>query len=43
MMFFVAWLFELSFWGYVGLMFMGLVLDLGCIVLGEVLEKIFKK
>ena len=43
MMFFVAWLFEMNLWGYLGLMFLGFVLDAGCVALGTVLEKIFKK
>lgn len=43
MMFFVAWLFELPWYTGLGLMALGFVLELGCFMLGEIIEKVLKK
>ena len=42
-MFLVAWLFEMQLWGYLGVMFLGFLADLGAWIIGEEIEKFLKK
>lgn len=43
MMFFVAWLFEMPVWGYVALMLLGFIFDVGYRTIREIIEDFFKK
>ena len=42
-MFFISWLLETPWFIGLGLFFIGIVLDCGCWMLGEIIENFFKK